>query len=51
MKLKDRTIVALASIAAITFMVALGHNSAVISLLAIILGFYFGRETSQEEVE
>ncbi|MBA7482671.1 hypothetical protein ES707_18165 [subsurface metagenome] len=49
MKVKDRTIVALVSIAAITFMVYLGHNSAMISLLAIIMGFYFGRETGDKE--
>lgn len=49
--MKDRTLVALVSIAAITFLVYLGHNSALINLLAIIMGFYFGRETGEQEVE
>lgn len=48
--MKDRTIVALASIAAITILVYLGHNGAMVSLFAIILGFYFGRETGNTEV-
>jgi len=48
-KLKDRTIVALVSIVAITVLTALGYNSALIGLLAIILGFYFGRETGNQE--
>lgn len=47
--MKDRTIVALVSIAAICILVYLGHNSALVSLLAIILGFYFGRDTKMEE--
>ena len=51
MKLKDRTIVALVSIGAITLMVYLGHNGALVSLFAIILGFYFGRETGNKEGE
>jgi len=50
MKLKDRTIVALVSIGAITLLVYLGHNGALINLLAIIMGFYFGRETGEKEV-
>ncbi|GAI91594.1 unnamed protein product, partial [marine sediment metagenome] len=50
-KVKDRTIVAIISIVAITFMVYIGHNGAMISLLAIIMGFYFGRETGDQEVE
>ena len=48
-EVKDRTIVALVSIAAITLLTALGYNSALIGLLAIILGFYFGRETGNKE--
>jgi len=48
--LKDRTIVALVSIGAITLLVYLGHNGALINLLAIIMGFYFGRETGEKEV-
>jgi len=51
MKVKDRTIVALAAIACITVLVALGHNSALPGLLGVILGFYFGRETGDKEVE
>ena len=47
--MKDRTIVALFSIGCITVLVYLGHNSAMISLLAIIMGFYFGRETGDKE--
>jgi len=46
--MKDRTIVAMFAIAAITFLTALGHNGALIGLLAIILGFYFGRETGNK---
>ncbi len=49
--MKDRTIVALVSIVTIAALVALGHNGAMISLLAIIMGFYFGRETGDKEVE
>ena len=49
--MKDRTIVALVSIGAISILVYLGHNSAMISLLAIILGFYFGRDAQKEEGE
>ena len=49
--MKDRTIVALVSIAAITLMVYMGHNGALVSLFAIILGFYFGRETGNKEVD
>jgi len=45
--MKDRTIVALFSIACITALVYMGHNGAMISLLAIIMGFYFGRETGE----
>lgn len=48
--MKDRTIVALVSIGAITLLVYLGHNGALINLLAIIMGFYFGRETGEKEV-
>lgn len=47
--MKDRTIVALISIVAITAMVYMGHNGALVSLFAIILGFYFGRETGDQE--
>ena len=47
--MKDRTIVALVSITCISALVALGHNGAMISLLAIIMGFYFGRETGDKE--
>ena len=47
--MKDRTIVALFSIACIAGLVALGHNGAMISLLAIIMGFYFGRETGNKD--
>ena len=49
--MKDRTIVALVSIVAITLMVYLGHDGALVNLFAIILGFYFGRETGDKEVE
>lgn len=49
--MKDRTIVALVSIGVIGVLVYMGHNSALISLFAIILGFYFGRETGDREVE
>ena len=49
--MKDRTIVALLSIGAITVLVYLGHNGALLNLFAIILGFYFGRETGNEEVD
>lgn len=49
--MKDRTIVALVAIAAITVLVTLGHNSALPGLLGVILGFYFGRETGDKEVE
>lgn len=45
--MKDRTIVALVSIAIIGGLVALGHNGALLQLLGIILGFYFGRETGE----
>jgi len=44
---KDRTIVALVSIVAITVLVYMGHNGALVNLFAIILGFYFGRETGE----
>ncbi|MBA7619393.1 hypothetical protein ES703_26732 [subsurface metagenome] len=47
--MKDRTIVALVSIVAITAMVYMGHNGALVNLFAIILGFYFGRETGDKE--
>ena len=47
--MKDRTIVALVALVSITILVALGHNGALIGLLAIILGFYFGRETGNKE--
>ena len=49
--MKDRTIVALASIGAITLLVYMGHNGALLNMLAIIMGFYFGRETGDQEVE
>ena len=49
--LKDRTIVALASIVVIGALVALGHNGALVNILGIIMGFYFGRETGDKEVE
>lgn len=48
--MKDRTIVALAAIAAITALVYMGHNGALLNMLSIILGFYFGRETGDKEV-
>lgn len=48
--MKDRTIVALASIGAITVLVYMGHNGVLINLLSIIMGFYFGRETGEKEV-
>lgn len=47
--MKDRTVVALISIGAITLMVYMGHDGALISLFGIILGFYFGRETGNKE--
>lgn len=50
-KLKDRTIVALVSIIVIAALVALGHNTTLPGLLGVILGFYFGRETGDKEVE
>ena len=50
MKVKDRTIVALVSIVVIAGLVALGHNGALLNILGIIMGFYFGRETGDEEV-
>lgn len=40
---------ALVAIACITTLVALGHNSALPGLLSVILGFYFGRETGNQE--
>ena len=49
--MKDRTIVALVSIVVIAGLVALGHNGAMIGLLGIIMGFYFGRETGDQEGE
>jgi len=48
---KDRTIVALVSIVTIAILVALGHNTTLPGLLGVILGFYFGRETGDKEVE
>lgn len=48
-KVKDRTIVALVSIVVIGGLLALGHNSALPGLLGVILGFYFGRETGDQE--
>lgn len=49
MKVKDRTIVAILSIGAITILVYLGHDGALLNLFSIILGFYFGRETGDIE--
>jgi len=48
---KDRTIVALVSIVVIAGLVAMGYNSSLPGLLGVILGFYFGRETGDKEVE
>lgn len=45
--MKDRTIVALVSIVMIGGLIAMGHNGTMISLLAIIMGFYFGREVGE----
>jgi len=50
MNMKDRTIVALVSIVVIAGLVALGHNGALLNILGIIMGFYFGRETGDTEV-
>lgn len=47
--MKDRTIVALVSILVIAGLLVLGHNSSLPGLLGVILGFYFGRETGNQE--
>jgi len=46
---KDRTIVAIALIAACAGLMYCGKNSALPSLLAVVAGFYFGREAHAEE--
>ena len=42
---------ALVSIVAITALVYMGHDGALMNLFSIILGFYFGRETGDTEGE
>lgn len=40
---------AILSIGAITVLVYLGHDGALLNLFSIILGFYFGRETGEAD--
>jgi ascorbate-specific PTS system EIIC-type component UlaA len=47
----NRHAVAITSIICCTVLIALGHNSVIVTLLATIIGWYFGRESRKEESE
>ena len=49
--MKERTIVACISIPVCAALVALGHDGAVLVILSTIVGWYFGRESSEKEAK
>jgi len=45
--MKDRTIIALGVLAASTILICLGHNGGIVTLIGMVVGWYFGREREE----